>query len=181
MTLDEFRELAETYGGDLGAWPASTRAAAALFAGENPEASAVLDEAKALDARLAAALPAALADAPAPSEALVARVLAEAAQSTRPSRSLGARQGPNLAALLEPIVEALGGWIPARVAFGGIAAAAVVGLVVGIAAPMPPGGGADRRDARQQARQAADPLVELAFAIGDPFDDARPRRRFRDG
>ncbi|WP_343609239.1 hypothetical protein [Novosphingobium sp.] len=51
LTLARFAELAEAYGGDLTRWPADVRDAAQRMALE-PEASAVLAEASALDAQL---------------------------------------------------------------------------------------------------------------------------------
>ncbi|MGX7745026.1 hypothetical protein [Rhodopseudomonas parapalustris] len=52
MTLDQFRDLAEIWGGDIARWPAETRGAARVIAAGEPGA-AVLREAAAFDALLA--------------------------------------------------------------------------------------------------------------------------------
>lgn len=52
MTLDQFRQLADTWGGDIERWPAEARSAARLVAATEPGA-AVLREASAFDALLA--------------------------------------------------------------------------------------------------------------------------------
>jgi hypothetical protein len=53
MTLDQFRQLAETWGGDPDRWPAETRAAAQVIAASEPGA-AMLREQLAFDALLRA-------------------------------------------------------------------------------------------------------------------------------
>jgi len=53
MTLDQFRQLAEMWGGDPGRWPADTRAAAQVIAASEPGA-AILREQLAFDALLSA-------------------------------------------------------------------------------------------------------------------------------
>ena len=78
MKAQRLHALAEAYGADLRRWPASERAFADSLIAADPSLKAVLDEAAALDALLAAA------PAPAPSAALVARVLAAAPKARRP-------------------------------------------------------------------------------------------------
>ena len=110
MNIERFRILLEANGGDPARWPAAERAAAAAFARTAPEAAALLAAARALDAALDR-VPAA---APELDPVAVAAV-ASAAPQRRPAqpRSRGWGFGfawPNLA---------------------GLAAAAVVGFVVG--------------------------------------------------
>lgn len=52
MTLEEFRTLAETWGGDVERWPEARRTAGRVLAAR-PEAAAILAEARRLDERLA--------------------------------------------------------------------------------------------------------------------------------
>lgn len=53
LTEARFRDIVESYGADAARWPESERAAAAIFARNNPEvAQPLLDEARALDAWL---------------------------------------------------------------------------------------------------------------------------------
>lgn len=52
MTLDQFRQLADTWGGDIERWPAAARGAARLVA-TTEQGAAVLREASAFDALLA--------------------------------------------------------------------------------------------------------------------------------
>jgi hypothetical protein len=54
MTLDQFRQLAETWGGDIDRWPATTQEAARKIAAR-PEGLAVIDEHRRLDTFFAAA------------------------------------------------------------------------------------------------------------------------------
>ena len=56
MTLDEFRALADAWGGDVGRWPDHLRAAAATLA-ETSEAQKILAEAQRIDALIMAARP----------------------------------------------------------------------------------------------------------------------------
>lgn len=55
MTLDHFRKLAETWGGDIGRWPLPARDAAYRIAA-SAEGSAILEEQRAMD-RLFASVP----------------------------------------------------------------------------------------------------------------------------
>lgn len=69
MDMKRFAELADAYGGDIERWPATERPAAQALAGSNPDAAAVLAEARRLDAILADA------DQVAPSDLLARRIL----------------------------------------------------------------------------------------------------------
>ncbi len=71
---------------------------------------------------------------PAPSDALLARVMADAlaAQEARQQVPARMRPQPFRPGLLAQLREALGGWP----AFGGLAAAGVTGLALGLAAPL---------------------------------------------
>jgi len=83
MTPDQFRQLAETWGGDVERWPAATREAARRFAA-SAEGAAVLDEQGRLDRLLAAApeIETARADR---SSLLVLQRLAAVPQQDRPA------------------------------------------------------------------------------------------------
>lgn len=93
------------------------------------------------DDALEAFFVAAKRDAPAPSDALLARVMADAvaAQDARQQAPARMRPQPSRPGLLVQLREALGGWP----AFGGLAAAGVMGLAIGIAAPTGQGALAD--------------------------------------
>jgi hypothetical protein len=56
MTLDEFKALAETWGGDIARWPERTRGEAGTLA-QTPVAHEVLEEARRLDRLIAGAAP----------------------------------------------------------------------------------------------------------------------------
>jgi hypothetical protein len=55
LTLARFRELADSYGGDLQRWPQEARGEAQALLSVSPEARASLEEARALDDVIAAA------------------------------------------------------------------------------------------------------------------------------
>ena len=61
MTIDEFRKLADTWGGDIARWPAQLRPDAEALAG-TPAATAALEAARRLDRSIAGAAPAIDAD-----------------------------------------------------------------------------------------------------------------------
>lgn len=86
------------------------------------------------DDALEAFFVAAKCDAPAPSDALLARVMADAvaAQDARQQAPARMRPQPSRPGLLVQLREALGGWP----ALGGLAAAGVTGLALGLAAPL---------------------------------------------
>jgi hypothetical protein len=54
MTRERFEDLAQAYGGDLDRWPPDAAASARALLGAEPELGAVLGEAGAIDALLAA-------------------------------------------------------------------------------------------------------------------------------
>jgi hypothetical protein len=56
MTRDEFKVLAETWGGDIARWPEPMRAQATVLA-QTPAARAILDEARELDRLIAGGAP----------------------------------------------------------------------------------------------------------------------------
>lgn len=79
MTLDEFKRLAETWGGDIARWPADRRAAAAALA-ERPAAAALLAEATHMDGLLSRTAPQVADDrAGRASYAVIARLAAQTA------------------------------------------------------------------------------------------------------
>lgn len=173
-TFERLRDGAELYGGDIAAWPDAERRFAERAVAEDPAARRVLSEAlaefAALDARVDDALADALRGAPTPSDALIGAVLAAAPRAARLEPASGGRAGA-LDGVLGSIVTALGGWAPARIAFGGVGAAATLGLLIGVAAPSPEP--AERRG----ASDATGRLVEIAFAL-DEIDVDRPTRSF---
>ena len=61
MTLDEFRELAESWGADIARWPEHVRVSAAELA-RQPEAMAILADAERFDRLISVAKPNVLAD-----------------------------------------------------------------------------------------------------------------------
>jgi hypothetical protein len=73
MDRERFEHLLDAYGADFRRWPSETRAAAAAFAAQDPEAAALLSEARSLDRVLDTAR-----EAGAPSPGLAARILAQA-------------------------------------------------------------------------------------------------------
>ena len=115
MTLEEFRRLADAWGGDIARWPHALRPDAEALA-RRPEAAAILDEARALDRLAALAVPhieQSRADA-----ALHAVVMRLAAEEPRP-RPL--------------ILTALTRWLMPAASFAG---AAAIGLYLGFAYPV---------------------------------------------
>lgn len=83
MTLEEFRDLAETWGGDIERWPEERRAAAQDLA-ETAEASLILARARELDVILARR-PAVSSDRAHRAAQAVTRRLAEVSVRQRPS------------------------------------------------------------------------------------------------
>lgn len=79
MDRERFVELLDAYGADFRRWPADTRAAGAVYAAQEPEAAALMAEARALDLVLDAARG---NDELSPD--LAARVLASAPRAQRP-------------------------------------------------------------------------------------------------
>ena len=80
MDRERFAELLDAYGADFRRWPAETRAAAAAFAAQSPEAAELIAEARKLDAVLDTARATA-----APSPDLTDRILAFAPRIQRPA------------------------------------------------------------------------------------------------
>lgn len=79
MDRERFAGLVEAYGADFRRWPAETRASAAAFAAQDADASALMAEARALDATLDV-----VRDVEPPTEGLAARILAFAPRVQRP-------------------------------------------------------------------------------------------------
>ena len=121
MTTARFAALLDAYGADPARWPAVERTAALALL--HADAAAARAQAR------AAALDAVLDRAPVapPSAALAARVLAAAPRRRSPA---GSPAGP-FGALLARLIPAPGTWQPAAA----MAAALVLGLIVGYAAP----------------------------------------------
>jgi hypothetical protein len=110
MDAERFETLAMAYGGDLRRWPEADRDAAEAFRAAAPEAArAILCEADDLDAALHEWRP------PVVSAALRDRVLASA---------------PRAKMMAGPAPRGLGFWLSGA----GFAAAAVAGVIVGVAA-----------------------------------------------
>ncbi len=76
MNLEEFRQLLDAHGADMGRWPAKVRAPAQALLLESEEARALLAEARALDDLLRASA------VPEPAEDLLARIEAVADASS---------------------------------------------------------------------------------------------------
>ncbi|NWG23499.1 MAG: hypothetical protein HXY30_03625 [Pseudorhodoplanes sp.] len=116
MTLDEFRRLAECWGGDIRRWPGPRSDETERLA-QTPEGEAILAEARELDALLAASAPQVserrAADA---IHAVVTRLAAETAKP-RPTASL----------------FRLPRWL---IPSAGFACAAMIGIGIGIAYPL---------------------------------------------
>ena len=110
MNIDRFKILLDGYGADPARWPAAERAAGEAFARTTPEAASLIAAARALD-RTLACVPAA---APALDPVAVA-----AAASAAPQRRARQPRRPGF------------GFAFAWPNFAGLAAAMVVGFVVG--------------------------------------------------
>ena len=80
MDRERFAYLLDAYGADFRRWPAEARARAAAFAAQDPEAAALIAEARTLDAALDGAR-----DEVGPSADLAARILAAAPRAQRPA------------------------------------------------------------------------------------------------
>jgi hypothetical protein len=116
MTLDEFRRLAETWGGDIARWPAATRRAAQAVAATE-QGAAILRTASEFDALLAAPPEVAPARSGRAALAALQRI---AADEARP---------PWYRRLLQPA-----SLLPA----GSLACSALVGLWLAVALPYHP-------------------------------------------
>lgn len=123
MTVDRFDELASAYGASISLWPAEEQDAAKALAESSPEAQAVLEREKALDAALDEW------EAPAPSDALMARILGDAAEvsaSATASNPVPRKESQQPGFLARFFGEM--GWRPA----GAMAACLAIGFVAGI-------------------------------------------------
>lgn len=115
MRQDEFRTLAESWGGDLTRWPPEKQAAAVVFAA-TPEGAAILAAERRLDELIAAATPAVSSDR---AFRAIDTVLAQTRTPTPARRSWR---------------KLLDGWMmPAA----GLAGAAAAGLALGMINPVP--------------------------------------------
>jgi hypothetical protein len=85
MTLDEFRRLAETWGGDIGRWPEARKIEAAPWV-LTEDGEAILQQARRLDALLAAASPVVTPERVSRAAlAVVQKIAAEGIGGSRPS------------------------------------------------------------------------------------------------
>lgn len=154
MSLEKLEDLTARFGGDLSAWPAPERTAAAQLAETDPAAAEILRDAAALDALLKE-----IGDAPAdgphspwaaePSLALQARVLEDAAAASSSLQSgwggaeadnrLGARSASGSAAAggswFGGLADALGLRPDGGLLAGGLGLAAAAGLALGLMTP----------------------------------------------
>lgn len=125
VDLDRFLELVDAYGAEPGRWPERERAGALALLATSPEARAACREAAKLDGLLDE-LPAYR-----PSAVVAARILA-----TVPAAQV--RRGGPLTAFWRSLWPSGPIWRPA----GGLAAAALLGLAVGLTVPEARIGGA---------------------------------------
>lgn len=109
MDMARLAEILDAYGADPRRWPVEERAAAEALIADSPEAEALREDAAAMDMLMD------LSAAPAPSPELMARVLA-------------AREPSGWLAVLWPFGPA---WQPVSA----MAAAAALGIAIGVAAP----------------------------------------------
>lgn len=116
MTLDEFRSLAECWGGDIRRWPQLQRDEAETLA-QTPEGEAILAEARQLDAILAASAP--LISERRTADAIHAVVTRLAAETARPRPAAAFFRLPR--------------WL---VPSAGFACAAMLGIGIGFAYPL---------------------------------------------
>lgn len=167
MTLERFEALADLHGGALGAWPEADQAAAAALIARSPAAATILREADALDAALTSAARDTRAESAAVPARLSARLRADAAafaadrgaQAATAERELKADkpQGESWLARLRRRVETIGAALSNElgpVGGGAIAAAAALGLLIGVAAPDP-------------AEAGDDGFAEIAYSIDE--------------
>lgn len=167
MTLERFEALADLHGGALGAWPKADQAAAAALIARSPAAAMILRDAEALDAALTSAARDTRPDAAAVPSELSARLRADAAAFAAERRAPAAQaarepmatepRGASWLARLRRQVETIGAALSNElgpVGGGAIAAAAALGLMVGVAAPDP-------------AEAGADAFTEIAYSIDE--------------
>jgi hypothetical protein len=118
MTIDEFRQLAQTWGGDIARWPSHRRTEAEAIA-RMPAEAAILEEERRLDRLIAASAPEIATDRI--DRAVFGVALAIAADGARPPAPRLAR--PRLARW----------WL---VPAAGMACAAIVGVSLGVTYPL---------------------------------------------
>ena len=123
MTVDRFDELASAYGANIYLWPAEEQVAAKALAESSPEAQAVLEREKVLDAALDEW------EAPAPSDALMERILSDAAEVSASATvsNPAQREESKKPGFLTRFFGEMG-WRPA----GAMAACLAIGFVAGI-------------------------------------------------
>ena len=164
MTETRFEELSAAYGAALERWPEGERDAARELLAVSPDAQAMHDEARALDAALDGWT------VPVPSEALMARILADAADV---SASRGAAAEPARPAAAERpglLARLFGewGWRPA----GAMMACLAIGFVAGLAGAPAPLEQAGPDADEIAAAEAGETLFDIAFfeeEDSDPF------------
>jgi hypothetical protein len=115
MTLDEFRELAESWGADIARWPEHVRVSAAEL-GRQPEAMAILADADRFDRLISVAKPNVLADRV---DAAIFNVVTRVAADSRPVGSHRVSLRPR--------------WLIPAASF---ATAAVLGVSLGLMKPL---------------------------------------------
>jgi len=131
MTLERFKQIVEAYGVAADRWPDDERDAAIAFAAETPEAAAILEQERLLDAALGAV------DDIAPSAQLSEAILSDAAEILRPIAGPDVSSDKprgwlgdvrDLLGDIDKIDWSLKGWVqPGAV----LACAALAGLVTG--------------------------------------------------
>ncbi len=123
MTVDRFDELASAYGASISLWPAEEQATAKALAESSPEAQAVLEREKALDAALDEW------EVPAPSDSLMERILSDAAEvsASATASNPAPREESKKPGFLTRFFGEMG-WRPA----GAMAACLAIGFVAGI-------------------------------------------------
>jgi len=159
MTIERFDELASAYGAGIFLWPTEEQAAAEALAKGSPEAQAVLERERALDAALDEW------DVPAPSEALMAKILGDAAEvsSTTSAAVETPRQAPEKPSFFSRFFGEMG-LRPA----GAMTACLAIGFIAGLSgAPAPV-------DSGSEASAVEDNAVVATFFgdedESDPFD-----------
>jgi hypothetical protein len=152
MMIDEFEDLAFTYGSDPAVWPEGVRAKAVAFASVSPVAIAVLEQMRDLEEVLISARPV----DPVPSVEMMTRILADAAM-VRPSPAPSAQSTAPTSVLAFSRILAI--FSPAAAC----AASAVLGLWLGYAGPV---------DFTGIAADSLGVEVTMEFALLDEIGDS---------
>ncbi len=143
MSLERFKDLAGTYGGEIARWPEGEREAArALLAAEGARLAPVLTAAAQLDRLLD------LAPAQRPDAALVGRLIIAAPQPAAPARR----------------------WVAGLGAALGLSAAAFAGVAVGVVVARPARVEAPAVAAAEPVVTAVDTSAALQDAIAEPSE-----------